>query len=529
MRLSMDKDIANFSVANANKLRKGISKKVKKTIGEAKDLFFECGTENGTSEKLLHYVWDTQIVPFLGYGFSQLHSIGYGLIGLQEMNFVYYHPQIYWNTACLTVDAGADEDNENNKSTNYGKVASAIGTMKQRGVTIGLPDINTASFGFKPDVDNNQIVYGLKGIVNIGDEVVQEIVVNRPYVSLEDFYTRMLDTSLVKQGQMVQLIKAGCFDSFGNRIEIMGQFIRTISPPKEKLTMQNFNMILEMDLLPEHLDQQKRFYNFRKFISKKLHSMDGKDKRFLLDDYSTNYLGEHFTNDCVVDYDNGHPIVSDKLLKKQYDKKMEPVREWMLIPDTLDYVNQKLFQEAWDKHAEGTISKWEMDSLSFYYNEHELAHIDNSKLNAVNYFGLPEDPIVAETYEYKGGTRKKYRIYAIVGTVLDKDKTKHSVTILTNDGVVLVKYYEGQFSNYNKQISQIENDGVKDTKKVLEKSWFTRGNKIIVYGYRREAQFRPYTYKDSIVTHTTILINEIKKDGTLDVSLERVRGQEDKE
>src|SRR5690606_2769268 len=132
---------------------------------------------------------------------------------------------------------------------NYGKVASAIGMMKTHGVKIGLPDINQASFGFKPDIQGNQIIFGLKGLVGIGDETVQNIVLNRPYQSFEDFYERMHLSGIIKKSQLAQLIKAGCFDSFGDRVTIMNNFITQLFPKKDKLTLQNFNSLIENDLI----------------------------------------------------------------------------------------------------------------------------------------------------------------------------------------------------------------------------------------------------------------------------------------
>lgn len=67
MQLSMDEKIANFTLAEANKLRKGVSKKVKKVIDETKEMFFKKGRENGASENLLRYVWDVQIGRQLGW------------------------------------------------------------------------------------------------------------------------------------------------------------------------------------------------------------------------------------------------------------------------------------------------------------------------------------------------------------------------------------------------------------------------------------------------------------------------------
>ena len=64
---------------------------------------------------------------------------------------------IYWNTACLIVDSGSLE--ESSDSTNYKKIAIAIGKMRKAGIKISLVDINRSGFGFEPDAENNQVLF----------------------------------------------------------------------------------------------------------------------------------------------------------------------------------------------------------------------------------------------------------------------------------------------------------------------------------------------------------------------------------
>ena len=86
MLISMDKQISGFSVKEANKLRKTIAKKKLAEIDTMHQMFMDKGHEMGTSDNLLNYVWNVQVKRQLGYSFSMLHSFGYSLIALQEMN-----------------------------------------------------------------------------------------------------------------------------------------------------------------------------------------------------------------------------------------------------------------------------------------------------------------------------------------------------------------------------------------------------------------------------------------------------------
>ena len=70
--------------------------------------------------------------------------------------------------------------------------------MQHRGIDIAFPLINEAGFDFKPDEKNNRIIYSLKAINGIGDDVVRQIMEYRPYKNFDDFLIRMYDTKIIK-------------------------------------------------------------------------------------------------------------------------------------------------------------------------------------------------------------------------------------------------------------------------------------------------------------------------------------------
>ena len=124
--------------------------------------------------------------------------------------------QIYWDTACLVVNSGSleeeDEDIEDikkkEKGTDYAKIAKAIGDITSNGIEVSLVNINTSDLGYKPDIKNNRILYGLKALSNISSEVIEKIIAGRPYSGIKDFMTRCPLTKTA----MINLIKAGAFD-----------------------------------------------------------------------------------------------------------------------------------------------------------------------------------------------------------------------------------------------------------------------------------------------------------------------------
>lgn len=533
MLIMMDVNISSFSIKDANFARKIIGKKLMDKIPEVKAMFFEKGKECGSSENLLSYIWDTQIVPQLGYSFSNLHSTGYSLVALQEMNIAYKYPSVIWATACLSVSANASDDDDfseedetqkKTKTTNYGKVASSIGKIYSYGVSISLPCINKSQLEFSADIQNNTILYGLKGIVGINDDVSHLIISNRPYVSFEDFYERIYSNGLIQKKHMIQLIKSGCFNSFDAPLNIMGKFVKSQVDIKSSLNMQNFKSIIRLGLLDEPtLNIYLRYYNFKDYVGKNVVRTIAKpkDKILGMDEYATNFYYQYFKGEAIEGESNGLIEVSEKKLKKEFDTLMQPFKELMNTGDFLRKYNEAQFIEIWNDIAQGNISKWEMDSVSYYSTKHELDNVSKDMYNIVDFNELSIKPNIIGYNKFKGRETPKYQTYTLIGTILDKDKVKHSITILTPTGVVTCKMYAGSFAHYDKTISHFVN-GKKET---VEKSWFSRGNLVMVKGFRREDQFvlRTYATKGQQKEHTITLIKEVHEDGTLSLQMERTR------
>jgi DNA polymerase-3 subunit alpha len=186
--------------------------------------------------------------------------------------------------------------------------------------------------------------------------------------------------------------------------------------------------------------------------------------------------------------------------------------------ELLNTYNWILFKRAWDKYAQGNVSHWEMESLCFYYHEHELAKVDMDKYGIVNFNSLSEEPQVDYFFKRNGKDIPIYKTYKIIGTVISKDDTKASISLLTpNKEVVTVKFTKEYYAMFGRQLSEKQEDG---TKKVVEKGWFTRGTKVMCTGFRRDDQFVTKSYKHT-PTHQLYKIENIYEDGTIDLTHER--------
>ena len=548
MELVQLPELGGFSLTWADKLRKSIAKKNPKEYDALTKEFYDVTKEKGINQRFAHYVWDVLIAMSKGYGFNQSHTLAYSLIALQEMNLAFKYPIIFWNCACLISDSGGatveteeeaeqkeeekiiydnsldfysveeEEDDEEEeetkkvvkkkkqKTTNYGKIASAIGKMKSEGIEVAPPNINESTLTFSPNVKENVIRYGLSGISKVGEDIVQNILKNRPYESVEDFLNRVK----VTKPQMINLIKSGAFDEFGDRVEIMRNYIDLISDKKKELNLRNVKMLIDFGLLPNELDFPKRVFNFDKYIKKFKN-----DKYYGINDIALNFYEENFDMDLLVasEVEGAQLMIKQTDWKKLYDKQMNYIRTYIKEnqKDLLEKVNSKLFNDIWDKYCLGSLSQWEMDSVSYYSHEHELAGVDTKYYGFSDFKELDETPDIERVIMIKGKEVPIFKIRRIIGTVLDRDKLKKTVTLLTTSGVVMVKIYGDVFTHYDKQISEKGADGKKH---VIEKSWLSRGNKIIVTGIRRDNDFLAKKYSRT-PWHLVELITQVNENGTI--------------
>ena len=509
-------DVADFTLGEANTARKIVGKKQMSKIPELREQVYS----RFDRVQSANYFWENAIAPQLGYAFSLNHSLPYSFVGMQSIYFVVNFNPIYWNTACLIVNSGAT-DEEAGGQTDYGKIAKAIGDITNAGIKVSLANINKSNFGFAPDVENNQILFGLKGMLNVGDDVVAAIIANRPYKSPKDFLHKVKPS---KQA-MISLIKGGAFDDMEDRKFTMAWYLWETCDKKSRITLQNMGGLIKHGLLPEKTEEQimaRRVYEFNRYLKaitkadpyayKDMYSLDSRAIEFL---YEIDC--EHLTTT-----DNISHFIRVKDWDKIYQKYMDVFRDWIASDKEtiLNALNTEIFMEDWNKYAKGNISAWEMEVLCFYYHKHELAHINNDKYGFVDFHALPEDPVIEKTFQKAGKNINIFHLNRICGTCIAKNKTKSTVTLLTTSGVVNVKFRKEYFAMFDKQISERGADGVKH---VVEKSWFNRGNMIVVTGIRSGDDFVSKKYA-STGGHQLYKIDEVLENGDLILKDSRYQG-----
>lgn len=446
--------------------------------------------------------------------------MAYSTITLQQMNLVHKFNPIYWKTACLSVNAGAineedyynlvsegvielsDEDDlRSNTKIQYGKVASAIGAMRGS-IEVKQPNINKSRMGFTPDAKKNIILYGLKGITRVGDAIVQNIILNRPYASVNDFVEKMLTSEgkkLISKDKVVNLIKAGAFDDVENkpRKEILFNYIKTIADTKNNLTLSNFLMLMRKNLVPEHLSEEQKCYNFTRYIRKSRYK-----NLYLIDEIALDYLLERFPQDRIQTIITDEGVETNAIPQSWWDQIynsfMNNVRDWIKQnkQTLLENLNAALFTEEYEKYASGTILDWELESLNFFYSGHPLDNV-SIPLQISKYNDIIEDEVVG-FFHIKGKTIPRLRLHTIVGTVINKDKQKGVVTLAAPDAVIDVKFYRQLFALYSHEEDDIDlSTEEQENNNAINEDFFKKGTHLAITGIKRGDMFLPKVYKNT--------------------------------
>ena len=218
--MQIARDLAGFSMGQADVLRKAMGKKIASLLAEQKEKFIDGCVKNGIHKELAEKVFSF-IEPFAGYGFNRSHAACYALIGYQTA-YLKAHWPVEFMAALLTADQH-DTD----------RVAIEIEECRNMEIKIMPPDVNESFDSFTVVTKGtaqdkavsatekvDTIRFGLNAIKNVGEHIVDVIIKERKnggvYKDLMDFLDRITDKDLNKKS-MESLIKCGAFDNWGER------------------------------------------------------------------------------------------------------------------------------------------------------------------------------------------------------------------------------------------------------------------------------------------------------------------------
>ncbi len=201
--------LANYTMAEADGLRKAMGKKIPKIMAEHRVLFMNGAVKNRIPSDKAKEIFDL-MEKFGGYGFNKSHSAAYALIAFQTA-YLKTHFPVEFMAALLTSEMRSSDG-----------VVKYIAECNSRGISVLPPDINES--GVKFAVVEGKIRFGLVAVKNVGEGAIESILEVRKkgkFSTLFEFCERVSFKKANKR-MVESLIKCGAFDSTGDhRSEMM--------------------------------------------------------------------------------------------------------------------------------------------------------------------------------------------------------------------------------------------------------------------------------------------------------------------
>jgi DNA polymerase-3 subunit alpha len=264
--------LANYSLGEADILRRAMGKKIGALMNAQRDRFVKGAVENGIDSAKANHIFDL-MAKFAEYGFNKSHSAAYALIAYQTAWLKSHYPVEFMAALMNSFLSSSDQ------------IVKLINQCAQMGIRILPPDVNESGRGFQvvkshpesprvtgcesagqksatpnpqPANSEGMIRFGLGAVKNVGEAAVEVILQGRreqgPYTTIHDFCER-IDSQKVNRRVVEQLIRCGAFDSLHpNRAQLMAGLDEVLD---RTATLQRDRQAGQMNLF-EMLRSQKK-------------------------------------------------------------------------------------------------------------------------------------------------------------------------------------------------------------------------------------------------------------------------------
>ena len=220
--------MANYTFAEADNIRRAMSKKKHEVMEHEREVFVKRSIENGYTSEKANEVYDL-IIKFADYGFNKAHSVSYALIGYQMAYLKAKYP-VFFVANLLNMSIGSDI-----------KTKEYIDEAKKKDILIFKPNINVSKDEYV--IKNNALLLPLNAIHNVGGAAVSDILQVRESMGrFTDFYNFVARTygKSVNRKTIESLIDADCFRDFEEN---------------HKTLMRNIDSALDYAVLCNDLDE----------------------------------------------------------------------------------------------------------------------------------------------------------------------------------------------------------------------------------------------------------------------------------
>ena len=201
--MEIAKQIAGFSPAQADDLRKAVGKKKRELMATMEGMFYEGTAASGTEPRVAKDLWSLMTAA-ADYSFNRSHAACYALIAYRTAYLKANYPAEYMAAVISSVMSTKD------------KVPFFVNRCEEMGIEVLPPDVNSSDHGFV--VSGNSIRFGLDAVKNVGHAAVETIIAAREtagFESIWDFCARA-DARAVNKRAIECLVKCGALDSTGD-------------------------------------------------------------------------------------------------------------------------------------------------------------------------------------------------------------------------------------------------------------------------------------------------------------------------
>lgn len=241
--LILTSDIAGWSLTESDSLRKFTKAKGKNPEKEKqiREKFILDSTKEKLTLKEAEEIWTNVIEPFAKYSFNKSHAVEYSFLSYETAFLKANYPLEFLVT-------NLKHEVNSNSPVAKDNVVKIKEEIKKLNVKIVPPDVNRSHTTYTI-IDDNTLLTGLDALKYIGKDAIPEILAKRPFVSFEDFLTK-LDSQKVRAPAIQALAASGCLDSFGLSRKLMflyaadykkklGEFLK--KQKKDPETFKQFN------------------------------------------------------------------------------------------------------------------------------------------------------------------------------------------------------------------------------------------------------------------------------------------------
>ncbi len=232
--------VGGYTLGGADLLRRAMGKKNPEAMAKERSRFVDGAVAGDTPMAKATKIFDL-MEKFAEYGFNKSHSAAYALISYHTA-YLKTHFPVEFMAALLTSEIG-----------NQDKILKYIAACKDRGIHVCRPNVQLSQRQFI--VRDGQVVYGLGGVKNVGDEAIRELVEARqadgPFTSLLDLCTRVSLRKVTKR-VLESLIKGGACDVFGcTRASMFASLDMLVAKAQRKAKEKQSNQASLLALAPQ--------------------------------------------------------------------------------------------------------------------------------------------------------------------------------------------------------------------------------------------------------------------------------------